>query len=306
MEGSGYLSRAAYVMDRVMVKIGLSGKSFIPMIIGFGCNVPAIMATRTIEDRKDRLVTILVNPFVSCGARLPVYIMFTGIFFSQAGGTVIFGLYVLGILVAIGSAKLFRMTILKGRPSPLIIELPDYQVPSIKEGLKHTWEKGYMYIRKAGTVILFGSVLMWVLANYSFKLAPVDYGSRASIAGQLGVFIEPLISPLGFDWKIGVALIFGFFAKEIVVGSLGVLYNVGESETSLTDKISSDPVFNPLTSMGLMVFTLLYMPCIAAVGAIKQETGSWKWTLFAIGYGTIVAWGAAFIIYQGGRLLGLG
>ncbi|MBN1390043.1 MAG: ferrous iron transport protein B [Candidatus Thermoplasmatota archaeon] len=305
LEGSGYMSRAAYVMDRLMVKIGLSGKSFIPMVIGFGCNVPAIMATRTIEDRKDRLITILVNPFISCGARLPIYILFTGIFFKGSGGTVVFGLYLLGVLAAIGSAKLFRLTIMKGRPAPLIMELPDYQLPSLKEGLRHTWEKGSMYIRKAGTVILLGSVIMWSLANYSLRLAPVDYGSRSSIAGQLGVLFEPLISPLGFDWKIGVALIFGFFAKEIVVGALGVLYNTGESEQALTDSISQDPVFTPLTSMGLMVFSLLYVPCIATVGVIKQETGSWIWTVFSILYGTGLAWIAAFIIYQGGGLLGL-
>lgn len=305
LESSGYMSRAAYIMDRLMVKIGLSGKSFIPMVIGFGCNVPAIMAARTIEDRKDRLVTILVNPFISCGARLPVYIMFTGIFFPEAGGTVIFALYFLGILAAIGSAKLFRMTILKGSPAPLIMELPDYQKPSIGEGLRHTWEKGSMYIRKAGTVILLGSVLMWVLANYSLKLSAVDYGSRSSIAGQMGVFLEPIVSPLGFDWKIAVALIFGFFAKEIVVGSLGVLYNTGESGKSLTDSISGDPTFTPLTSMGLMVFTLLYVPCIATVGVIKQETGSWKWAIFSVLYSTLLAWFAAFLIYQGGRLLGL-
>jgi ferrous iron transport protein B len=306
LEGSGYMARAAFVMDHLMTRIGLSGKSFIPMVIGFGCNVPAIMSTRTIEDRKDRLVTILVNPFISCGARLPVYILFTGIFFPNTGGTVIFGLYILGIVVAIGSAKLFRATILKGSPSPLIMELPEYQSPNIKEGLKNTWEKGSMYVRKAGTVILFGSIIMWVLANFAFDLSRVDYGSRASIAGQLGVIIEPLIAPLGFDWRIGVALIFGFFAKEIVVGSLGVLYNTGESEQALTDSISSDPAFSPLNSMGLMVFTLLYMPCIATVGAIKQETGSWKWTIFSVIYGIVLAWVAAFLIYQGGALLGIG
>jgi ferrous iron transport protein B len=305
LEGSGYMARAAFVMDHLMTKIGLSGKSFIPMVIGFGCNVPAIMSTRTIEDNKDRLVTILVNPFISCGARLPVYILFTGIFFPNTGGTVIFGLYILGIIAAIGSAKLFRATILKGDPAPLIMELPEYQSPDLREGLKNTWDKGYMYIRKAGTVILFGSIIMWLLANFSFDLSRVDYGSRASIAGQLGVLVEPLLAPLGFDWRIGVALIFGFFAKEIVVGSLGVLYNTGESEKALTDSISSDAAFSPLNSLGLMVFTLLYMPCIATVGAIKQETGSWKWTLFAISYGTILAWLAAFLIYQGGVLLGL-
>jgi ferrous iron transport protein B len=231
--------------------------------------------------------------------------MFTGIFFPRFGGTIIFGLYILGILVAIGSAKLFRMTILKGKPAPLIMELPEYQSPDLKEGMKSTWDKGYLYIRKAGTVILFGSVLMWLLANYSFDLSSVDYGSRASIAGQMGVVLEPILSPLGFDWKIGVALIFGFFAKEIVVGSLGVLYNAGESEAALTDSISSDPTFTPVTSLGLMVFTLLYMPCIAAVGAIKQETGSWIWTIFAIVYGLAVAWIFAFLIYQGGVLIGL-
>jgi len=306
LEGSGYMARAAFVMDHIMTRIGLSGKSFIPMVIGFGCNVPAIMSTRTIEDKKDRLVTILVNPFISCGARLPVYILFTGIFFPQAGGTVIFGLYILGIAVAIGSAKLFRMTILKGSPSSLIMELPEYQSPGFREGVKNTWEKGYLYIKKAGTVILFGSVIMWLLANFSLDLSRVDYGSRSSIAGQLGVVIEPLLAPLGFDWRIGVALIFGFFAKEIVISSLGVLYNTGESEQALTDSISSDAAFSPLNSMGLMVFTLLYMPCIATIGVIKQETGSWKWTIFSVFYSTAVAWVAAFLIYQGGVLLGFG
>ncbi|MFW3147262.1 MAG: ferrous iron transport protein B [Thermoplasmatota archaeon] len=306
LEGSGYMSRVAFVMDRLMTRIGLSGKSFIPMIIGFGCNVPAIMSARTIEDRKDRLVTILVNPFISCGARLPVYIMLTGIFFPSMGGTVIFALYILGIITAIGTAKLFRMTILKGSPAPLIMELPDYEPPSMKEALRYTWEKGYLYARKAGTVILLGSVLMWGLANYSFGMAPVDYGSRESIAGQLGVVISPLLSPLGFDWKIGVALIFGFFAKEIVIGSLGVLYNVDGGEKALTERISSDPNFTALSSMGLMVFVLLYMPCIATVGAIKQETGSWGWTIFAVLYGTALAWIAAFLVYQGGVLLGFG
>jgi ferrous iron transport protein B len=276
------------------------------MIIGFGCNVPAIMSTRTIEDRKDRLVTILVNPFISCGARLPVYIMFTGIFFPDAGGTIIFGLYLLGIIIAVGSAKLFRMTILKGEPAPMIMELPEYSSPSMKEAMRYTWEKGYLYARKAGTVILFGSIIMWFLANYSLDLTPVDYGNRASIAGQMGVLIAPILSPLGFDWKIGVALIFGFFAKEIVVGSLGVLYGSGSGGSAVTDGIAGDPVFNPLTSLGLMVFVLLYMPCIATMGVIKQETGSWKWTIFSLVYGSLVAYLAAFLIYQGGVLLGLG
>lgn len=306
LEGSGYLARAAYVMDRLMTRIGLSGRSFIPMIIGFGCNVPAIMSARTIEDRKDRLITILVNPFISCGARLPVFIMFTGIFFPGSGGTVIFALYILGILVAVGSAKLFRMTILKGEPSPLIMELPDYSSPSMKDALKSTMDKGYLYARKAGTVILIGSILMWFLANYSLELSPVGYGSRDSIAGQMGVFLSPLLSPLGFDWKIGVALIFGFFAKEIVVGSLGVLYGSDGQGMTVTDGIASDPVFTSLSSVGLMVFVLLYMPCIATIGVIKQETGSWWWAAFSTIYGIVVAYLAALLIFQGGVLLGLG
>ncbi|MEA3558387.1 MAG: ferrous iron transport protein B, partial [Candidatus Thermoplasmatota archaeon] len=306
LEGSGYMARAAFVMDRLMTRVGLSGRSFIPMVIGFGCNVPAIMATRTIENRKDRLITILVNPFISCAARLPVYIMFTGIFFPGSGGAVIFGLYMLGILVAVGSARLFRMTILKGEPSPMIMELPDYSSPSMKDAFRYTWEKGSLYARKAGTVILLGSILMWLMANYSLSLSPVDYGSKISIAGQLGVLIAPVLSPLGFDWKIGVALIFGFFAKEIVVGSLGVLYQGDGHGAAVTDVIAKDPVFTSLTSLGLMVFVLLYMPCMATVAVIKQETGSWKWTLFALLYGTTVAYTAALLIYQGGMLLGLG
>ncbi|MFO8052291.1 MAG: ferrous iron transport protein B [Thermoplasmatota archaeon] len=306
LEGSGYMARAAFIMDRFMTKIGLSGRSFIPMVIGFGCNVPAIMAARTIENRKDRLITILVNPFISCSARLPVYILFTGIFFPETGGTVIFGLYLLGILVAVGSAKLFRMSILKGEPSPMIMELPDYRPPSMKDALKNTWEKGYLYARKAGTLILLGSILMWFLANYSLELSAVDYGSRSSIAGQLGVIVAPVIAPLGFDWKIGVALIFGFFAKEIVIGSLGVLYGGEAHSGSVTEGIANDPIFSPLSSLGLMVFVLLYMPCLATVAVIKQETGSWKWTLFSILYGTAVAYTAALLIYQGGLLIGLG
>jgi len=307
LESSGYMARAAFVMDKLMYKIGLSGQSFIPMLMGFGCNVPAIMSARTIKDPKDRLVTILVNPFVSCGARLPVYVLFAGIFFGRGASNVIFAIYVLGIVVAILSAKLFRMTILKGKPSPFIMELPPYRLPTAKDSLLYMWEKGSMYLKKAGTVILIGVVFIWILASFTpgFELAS-EYGSEDSLAGELGKFIQPVFEPLGFDWKIAVALIFGFIAKEIVVGGLGTLYGAGEDEDALTDRIKADSGIDPLNAMGLMVFTLLYMPCIAATAVIRQETGSWKWTLFSLGYGTFLAYIAALLIYQVGGALGLG
>ncbi len=307
LESSGYMARAAFVMDRVMSKIGLSGKSFIPMVIGFGCNVPAIMATRSIDDRKDRLVTILVNPFVSCGARLPVYILLIGIFFKGSGSMVIFFLYLLGIVVAILSAKLFRVTILKGDPAPFIMELPRYRGPDLRLSIRSTWEKGYQYLKKAGTVILLGSVIMWFLASYSFSLENVDYGSEASMAAAMGKFIVPILAPLGFDWRITVALIFGFVAKEIVVSAMGVLYNVGAEGSTLTERLSSEGSgMTSLNSLSLMVFVLLYVPCLATIGVIKQETGSWGWAIFAIIYTTSIAYLLALIIYQGGLLLGFG
>lgn len=308
LESSGYMARAAFVMDKLMYKIGLSGKSFIPMLMGFGCNVPAIMSTRTIKDRNDRLITILVNPFVSCGARLPVYILFAGIFFGRGASNVIFLIYIIGIIVAILSAKLFRMTILKGKPAPFIMELPPYRAPTFRSSLTYMWEKGSLYLRKAGTVILVGVIFIWIIASFTPSLSMAEeYGSEESIAGEVGKFIQPIFAPLGFDWKIAVALIFGFIAKEIVVGGLGTLYAAGEDEDKLTDAIKAeDSGINSLNAMGLMVFTLLYMPCIAATAVIKQETGSWKWTLFSLAYGTALAYIAALLIYQIGGLLGLG
>ncbi|MBN2065747.1 MAG: ferrous iron transport protein B [Candidatus Thermoplasmatota archaeon] len=303
LEDSGYMARAAFIMDRLMYKIGLTGKSFIPMLMGFGCNVPAIMATRTIEDKKDRLITILVNPFISCGARLPVFVLLAGAFFGRQAGSVIFGLYVLGIVVAIFSAKLFRSTLFKGKPSPFVMELPPYRLPTIKTGVIHMWERGSMYLKKAGTVILLGALIIWVLASLPWG---VEYGSEASYAGQLGHILEPFVAPLGFDWRIAVALLFGFVAKEIVVGALGVLYGAGEDEDALTSSLQSDANFTALTSLGVMVFTLIYMPCLATVGVIKKETGSWKWTLFAIVYGIALAYILVLILYNVGRFIGFG
>lgn len=307
LESSGYMARSAFIMDKLMHKIGLSGQSFIPMIMGFGCNVPAIMATRTIKDPKDRLITILVNPFISCGARLPIYILFAGIFFGRGASNVVFLMYIIGIVVAIGSAKLFRVSILKGEPAPFIMELPPYRPPSLRSSLMYTWEKGYLYIRKAGSVILIGVAVIWFLANFTPSLTMTStYGSDASIAGELGRFIQPVFEPLGFDWKIVVALLFGLVAKEIVVGGLGTLYGVGENEDALTDKIRTESGMTGLNAMGLMVFSLLYVPCIAAMAVIKKETGSWKWTIFSVVYSLVVAYLAALLIYQGGLLLGLG
>jgi len=294
LEDSGYLARAAFIMDRPLHALGLPGKAFIPMLIGFGCNVPAIMASRSIEGERDRLISILVNPFMSCSARLPVYILFAGTFFGARAGGVMFFLYVLGIVVAIVSAKLFRSTILKGESSPFIMEMPPYRIPTAMTSLLHMWSRGSLYLRKAGTIILLGALLVWVLASFPYG---VEYGSEASLVGSIGHLVEPLVAPIGFDWKIAVALIFGFLAKEVVIGSLGVLYGTGEETLSAT--ILADPGFSPAIALSLMVFVLLYTPCVAVVGVIKKETQSWKWTGFSVVYGLIVAWILAFVI---GRL----
>ncbi|MBC7085860.1 MAG: ferrous iron transport protein B, partial [Methanomethylovorans sp.] len=300
LEDSGYLARAAFIVDRIMYKIGLQGKSFIPMLLGFGCNVPAIMATRSIEDTMDRMATIMVLPFISCGARLPIYILFAGTFFSKDAGTVIFCIYILGIVVAIASAKLLRTTTLKGQPAPFILELPPYRVPTLKTSILHMWNNGSMYIKKAGTIILGGSIVIWTIAALPWG---VEYGSEDSLIGVIGHAIQPFLEPLGFDWKLSVSLLFGFAAKEIVVASLGVLYGVGDDKFALTDSLLADPQVSPLTALSFMVFSLLYMPCMAAIGIIKKETGSWKWTVFSVLYGLVVAWLLAFTVFQGGKLL---
>ena len=304
LEGTGYLARAAFIMDKLMYRLGLHGKSFIPMILGFGCNVPAILSTRTIEDRNDRLITILINPFMSCSARLPVYILLAGAFFGRGAGTVIFALYVLGIIVAILSAKLFRHTILKGQPAPFIMEMPPYRVPTLRNALMQMWEKGRSYIKKAGTIILIGSLVIWAMASLPWG---VEYGGEESVAGTIGHAMEPFIEPLGFDWKMGVALMFGFVAKEIVVSSLGVLYESGDDEDeALQGALRDDPGLSPLKAFSLMVFTLLYMPCLATIAVIRKETGSRRWTAFSVIYTTGAAWLVSFLIYQGGVLLGMG
>jgi len=342
LEDSGYMARAAFIMDKLMHKIGLNGRSFIPMLLGFGCNLPAIMATRTIEDRKDRLVTILVNPFMSCGARLPVYTLFIGAFFSEKiAGNVLFSLYFLGIVVAIIMAKIFRKFLLKGPAAPFVMELPPYRVPTIKGLLIHMWERGVLYLKKAGTIIFVGCTLVWFLSNFPWNPQySKDYDAlieqakdnkemvtqlenekaaeklEKSYAGKLGKAIAPVFKPLGFDdWKISVGLVGGFVAKEIVVGTLGTLHSIGkadEKSESLRQALQNqtrpdgNKMFNPLVAYALLVFVLLYIPCVATIAVIKRETNSWRWPIFAAFYTTLVAWLMAFIVYQGGRLLGLG
>jgi ferrous iron transport protein B len=299
LEDVGYMARAAFVMDRLMHSIGLPGRAFIPLILGFGCNVPAIMATRTIADEKDRLLTILINPFISCTARLPIYVLLTGIFFKDKHpALIIFSLYALGIIVAILSAKLFRSTIpkLKGKVSFLIMELPIYRLPTLKAVLLHSWERTREFLKKAGTIILLGVILVWLLSSMPFG---VKYASEQSFIGTLGKFFAPILSPAGFGfWQAAVALIFGLLAKETVVGTMGTLFG-GE------DKLSSTlpHLIDPLSAYAFMVMSLLYIPCLATIGVIYRETNSLKWTAFSVFYSLIVGWLSATLIYQIGSIL---
>jgi ferrous iron transport protein B len=301
LEDSGYLARAAFVMDKFMHKIvGLHGKSFIPMILGFGCCVPGIMATRTLENEKDRLLTMLIVPFMSCSARLPVYALFAAAFFTAYQGWVIFSIYILGMIVAILMASIFKKTIFKGMSAPFVMELPPYRRPTIKGALIHTWERGYLFIKKAGTIIFALSVVIWVLSSLPIG---VEYASQASVTGQLGTAIAPVFAPLGFgEWQPAVSLVFGVLAKEVVVSTFGTIYGVGVDGGGIM--MALHDTFSPLAAYSFMAFVLLYIPCFATVATIKRETNSWKWPIFTVLYTTVVAWGVSFIIYQGGSLLG--
>lgn len=296
LEDSGYMARAAFVTDRFMHKLGLHGKSFIPMILGFGCNIPAVMGTRILESRKDRLLTILIIPFMSCSARLPIYILFTGAFFAQYQGWIIFGLYLFGVLVAILSAQLFKALFFKEEVAPLIMELPPYHLPAIRGILIHTWHRGSLFLRKAGTIILSAVVLVWMLASFP---PGVEYASQHSIIGQIGKLIAPLLKPAGFgNWESAISLMFGFIAKEVVVGTLGTIY--GASGEGLLSAIQHH--FTPLSGLSFMFFSLIYVPCIATIATIWKEAGK-KWALFSMAYSTGIAWVVAVIIYQIGNLV---
>lgn len=301
LEDTGYMARAAFIMDRIMHWLGLHGKSFIPMVMGFGCNVPAVMATRTLESEKDRMITILVTPLMSCTARLPVYALFTAAFFAANQGTVTFSLYLMGIILAVVLAKVFRRFLFPGESEPFVMELPPYRVPTLRGTFIHMWERGSLFLRKAGTIILAGSLVIWVLSYFPPGVA---YGSEASLVGKLGLFLEPLVKPLGFDWRAAAALLFGFIAKEIVVSTYGTMMGVGENRAALSTSLQS--VFTPLTAYAFMAFTLIYTPCLATVAVVKKETGSWRWTAFAVGYSLALAWLVAFAIYRFGLMFGLG
>jgi ferrous iron transport protein B len=320
-EDTGYMSRAAFLMDKIMHLIGLHGKSFIPMLMGFGCNVPAIMATRTLESDKDRTLTILITPFMSCSARLPVYIVLAGTFFASRAGTVIFAIYLMGIILSIITGRVFRSTLFRGADAPFVMELPPYRMPMLKSLIIHMWDRSKIFLKKMGGIILAGSIIVWALSafprhtSYSFDYdtaieeinssfeAEISTANNAdksliqkkrdaavaklvrsrnaeqaekSFMGRIGKLIEPLFTPLGIDWRGSVALLTGFFAKEIVVSTMGVM----------------------------MIFVLLYVPCLATISIIRRETASLKWAAFSVVYSTCLAWGLAFCVYQGGKVLG--
>ena len=302
MEDSGYMARAAFIMDKIMHKMGLHGKSFIPLIMGFGCNVPAIMASRTIENRKSRLVTMLVNPLMSCSARLPIYLVLTAAFFPRHASLVLLSVYALGIVLAILMARLFCRFLVKGDDTPFVMELPPYRLPTSKAIFRHTWEKGAQYLRKMGGIILVASIVIWALGYYPrhAEYETVTEQQENSYIGRIGKAIEPAIEPLGFDWKLGVGILSGVGAKELVVSSLGVLYadDAEADAASLGERI---PI-TPLVAFGYMAFVLIYFPCIATLAAIKGETGSWRWTLFVAAYTTVLAWVVSFAIYRVGGL----
>lgn len=348
MEDTGYMARVSFIMDKLMHKIGLHGKSFIPMLMGFGCNVPAIMATRTLENRKDRILTMMMIPFMSCSARLPVYVLLISAFFPSYQGLVLISIYLIGVLIAVLVALATKKIMFAKKDMPFVMELPPYRIPTLRNTSVHMWHKGVQYLRKMGTVILVASILIWALGyfphNINFstdwdgqiktvendielsdsmrtvRLHHLELGKQSerqekSWIGQMGHFIEPVLTPLGFDWKIGVSIITGMAAKEIVIGTMGVLYqtdyDADNATGGLKDKmkqqvhahgvLEGQKVFTPLVAYALMLFVLIYFPCVAVIAAIKKEA-NWKWALFTMVYTTIVAWVVAFLTYQIGNL----
>ncbi|HLN54139.1 MAG TPA: ferrous iron transport protein B [Lentimicrobium sp.] len=363
MEDSGYMARAVFIMDKVMHKIGLHGKSFIPLVMGFGCNVPAILSTRIIESKRDRLITMLINPFMSCSARLPVYILLISAFFVNYQGTILFSMYAIGVLLAIGSSLLFKKTLFKKVDVPFVMELPPYRTPTIRSLIKHMWNRAEQYLKKMGGVILVASIIIWALGYfprhtdkdyiYKNKIADiraqyatmilktqqpedvvkalkqnendevlrVEYEQESnrqmnSYIGRIGKFIEPAMRPLGFDWKMSVAVVTGVAAKEITVGTMGVLYQADTdeaSQSSLINKLrqqtyqdghkAGQPVFTPLVAFSFMLFILIYFPCIAVIAAIRRESGAAKWAAFIVVYTTGLAYLASLLTYQIGSLI---
>lgn len=338
LEDTGYLARAAFLLDKLMSRVGLHGKAFLPLMSSFACAIPGIMATRTIESPKDRLATILIAPFMSCSARLPVYALMIATFFADKtifgflsfGAVLMLGMYALGIVTAIVVAFILKRTLLKSPPPPFLMELPPYRLPNLRSVLQNMFQQAWMFVKRAGTIILAISIILWGLMNFPRNSA--DGNSQISIvqsqeeiasnklknsyAGQIGHIIEPVIKPLGFDWKIGVALIASFAAREVLVSTLGIIYN-GDKEaneeseslkTAILDEKNADgtPVWTPLTAITLMVFFVLAIQCMSTLAVVRRETNSWAWTAFMVFYMTGLAYFAAFITYQGGKLMGFG
>ena len=344
MEDSGYMARAAFIMDRLMHLAGLHGKSFIPLVMGFGCNVPAIMATRTIESHSSRLITILINPFMSCSARLPVFVLLVATFFPECAGVMLFGIYLFGCLVAIITARLLRRFMFGKDETPFVMELPPYRIPTLNATLRHMWERSRQYLRKIAGLILVAAVVIWFLSYYPRSVEPQSVHpantelalesnalgndavsavnqqynddelqvnksqSENSYLGRIGRFIEPVMKPLGMDWRASVAILSGISAKEIVVSTLGVLYSVEDAESdnaSLSASLLSSGNYTRAGALAMIIFILLYLPCLATVSAIAHEAGGWKWALFSIVYNTSLAWILAFVAYHLGMWIGL-
>ena len=304
MEDSGYMARAAFIMDRLMHKMGLHGKSFIPLVMGFGCNVPAVMATRTIESRRSRLITMLILPFMSCSARLPVYIMITGTFFAaQWQSWVMLSLYVVGIITSVLVSKVLSSLVIRGEDTPFVMELPPYRWPTAKAICRHTWEKGKEYLKKMGGVILVASIIVWALGYFPHDDSLSEpQQQEQSYIGRMGKTIEPVFAPQGFNWKLDVSLIAGIGAKEIVASTIGVLYSGSEDNLNTQNSnLKSD--ITPLTAYCYLLFILLYFPCIATIAAIRHETGSWRWASFAAIYTTMIAWVVSAVVHQVGTML---
>ena len=304
LEDSGYLARAAFTLDRIMhVVVGLHGKAFIPMILGFGCGVPAVMATRTMENESDRLLAMMLIPFMSCSARLPIYGIFVGAFFTAHEGLILLSIYLLGIVVALIVAGILKRTMFKGISAPFVMELPTYKIPSVKGVLLHTWEKTKGFLRKAGTIILGSAIIIWILSSLPFG---VEYGSQESILGMIGSIISPILIPLGFGtWQAGIAVLTGLVAKEVVVSTFATLNGLEEDDEEGTMSVVQE-IFTPLSAYSFMAFCLLYVPCFATIGAIKQETNSWKWPLTMAGITLVTAYIVSFLIYNVGLLAGFG
>lgn len=306
LEDSGYMARAAYVMDRLMRAVGLHGKTAVAMIVGSGCNVAGIMSTRTLDTRKDRMIGILISPFISCSARLPVYALFAGAFFKgmkigflPVAGFVIFSLYVLGLFVAVVAGKILSKTAFKQEKSYFVMELPPYRMPTLKSLLRHMWEKTESFVKKAGTTILGIVVLLWALSVFPLGISP---GSAESILGRMGAFIAPILSPAGFgNWQSAVSLVVGVGAKEAIIATMGMVYGTGENVLSAV----LPQFFTPLSAYSFMVMTLLYSPCAATIAIIKKETNSLKWAVLSVIYSLVIGWTAATLVYQLGTLFGL-